>query len=398
VQNFELDGAILQILSCEFGALGINLHDIPLPFLSEGEDGGLVLADGEWRIYIPFRLTNVHERLAFYLHCVAHYLLLHHVRRPPQCLQDVWDTAADYIANSLWFHIYGRLGKDFPPNMKESLKFLRPYNKEWKNKSVEEVYFLLLSRKASQFSGRMNDSHSSFTWRTSNLNEMSDDDLRSQLLDGIAQSVAGGTLSANRPLNVDVKPLVPPHKLYHLLQRFSYVEDEVTDVVFLSYNKVITVPVMFPAIWVLHICDISMSMQNYIQRVVNAFWSVGNTVVALFGDRSRQTAVFSDVDIQGMWEGIEFDVKLRKLLKQLKGLGGTTIFKAVTYAIPSVQRYNIIFVYSDMELAKEDTDYFYSLRQKAASSLWVLIAPHDYNERLGEYFHFHLPLASFKAM
>ncbi len=394
MKNLNLEKEILGILVGELGALGIKLHDIPLPFSTTEKDGGLVWVDGEWQIHIPPHLVNIHERLAFYLHCVAHYLLLHHVRKPPQCLQDVWDSAADYVANSLWFYLQSRLGWRFPPNMKESLKFLKPYNKEWKNKSVEEVYFILLTQPRSSL-WKMGDSHSSFGYKSHNLGE-DDIYLRSQLVESIAQGIVGGNLPADRPLALEVKPLVPPSTLYNLLQHFGYVEDEVLDVVFLSYNKAITTPLMFPSVWILHICDVSASMRNYIQRAVCALWSIGTVAVSLFGDTCKQTVVFSDVDIQGVWEGVGFDAKFRKLLK-LKGLGGTSIFKATTQAISCVQRYNIIFVYSDMELSQEDIDYFLSLRQKAASSLWVLVAPHDYNSRLGSYFHFLLPLVSFRA-
>jgi len=391
----QVDSEVLSIVAVELSVLGLDLSQLPLPLRGGEGKGGLRLVDGGWCVVIPPSAGGVLERFSFYLHCLAHYLLRHHLRRPPICDQSKWDIAADYVANAFWFF----LAKHFhtlPSRVKEAIKLLYPYRKEWRDKSVEEIYFLLV--RGGEGGGRSKDSHEEFTYSYDLLSlcgegEMS---LREKLVFEAVGQALGGVDKGKTPLRAEFLPTSPPPALLYLLQQKSSIQEEETlDVVFLSYNKPIDVPISTRFVRALHLCDISLSMMEYINPMFSALQAVITTTATLWGQRSSHLVVVSDVVVRGVWAGVDYDLKLKELVSHLVGLGGTLIFKAIRSVVENFNIFDFAFIYSDLQLAESDLTHFYETMQQLKNTFKVLIAPPHYNSVLRRHFDEFLPLTAF---
>lgn len=374
------------------------LLDVPkeLPYIVvDGDEGGLAWRPPlGWVVEIPRRLQD-EERLTFYLHCWAHYLLKHQERRPDMLLRDVWDAAADYVANAFLRHLvlsYPSVFTRRAPHLRKAIEKTYPYNPQFKCLSVEDVYFRLIKGGRDRERRRYKDTHENFSsgggW-----------DEKTPAGSGGGDGRAAGNVAGSAIYECKVAPAVVPPKLEMFVSRNSLSLHEDLDVLGLSYRRVETVWMHRPQVVAVHIVDVSDSVWNYLSRLFSAALTV---ILYLYEAHSecQQYVVFADGVKQGLWWGWEPDGGLLRRMRRGVGGGGTLLFKSSLEDIlrAALNAFIYLFVYSDLFLFSEDIFYLREITRRLGEhrSRRIAITPYEgRNDSILSLFHLHLTLRDF---
>lgn len=371
----------------------LDVRGVPPPYVVVDGEGGLARSLYGWEILIPREIVEKSElrAIAFYLHCFAHWVLYHHVRKARSLVEEVWDAAADYVANSLLFSLYLRYKEqlqEYTPLVCKAIPTLAPYRKDWAKLSVEQVYHLLMNNPVKQ---RFCDAHSSFTYGCS----FNDALVLEQLREG---HVYGGDYQSNRKMRCEIIPCSVPPRIVNAVMQLNYVYREDLDLLQLSFGRIDTYWCMQSKLTALHIVDVSESMVHDMNNIVSACWSVVNANYTLSCGRAEQIVVLADVKQQSTWHGYEPDGMLRKILTEIVGLGGTKLFSACLKDMERMLTKNtMLFVYSDLFFHWEDTAKFVQWISAHRNSFpcRAIIHPTKVNSQLLPYFNLQVPLSEF---
>lgn len=328
-----------------YNELGIGADRLPpAVFVDEGS-GGLKRTNFGWVIEIPSGLDEI-RKIAYYLHCVGHYILEHYMRRPKVFADDkLWDLAADYAANSLMMLA---LARSENRKIKSARSYLYPYSREYEGLSAEAIYISLMEkgRKGIAFG----DSHSDFSeggeTLPSNVTEVGAVDLK----------ILGAGEDRNAVLfRTKVKEVaVPPDLQSFFAQSFSY--DEVLDILFVPYGRYWTLETPAAKFHAYHCVDVSASMAIHLNDVMSLVWALVNFIYSYFGGRAHQKVSLVDVEERYSWVGSAPDEKLYAALSCNKGLGGTTYSYILAYQLEN-NLPDCLIIYSDLMFSEGTATY-----------------------------------------
>lgn len=370
-----LSKVMLQELPLLLDLLGISEPPLPYEFVDDST-GGLVPTSSGWVVRIPQTIAHDNTKAtAFYLHCLAHYILKHHTRKVRMLIQDVWDCAADYVANALLFatlHTHYKFLRANAPIIAKAITTLYPYRAEWEKLSVEIIYHRLLTTTKDVFN-RYIDSHNKFVEEGGTYAEQIPVDRR-------ARGQYGGVERCMQRYKAKIATAQVPTLLINELQnaqQYSYLET--LDLLQLSYNRIDTYWIFSPRVSALHILDVSGSMHEHVSATAAACWCTVAAIYDIWGGHAEQLVLWADVEKQNSWFGYEPDNALLRKLAEGTGLGGTKLFSACLKEIEKFgEKGALLIVYSDLHLAPDDAQLAYTWMQQNGKRFYkrIAILPH----------------------
>lgn len=376
----------------------LNVNEPPLPYeFVDSDNAGLTQTSCGWVVRIPQDIVDdITQVTAFYLHCLAHYILQHNTRRVRTLLKDIWDCAADYVANSLLFAVLRKNHKYLraaAPTLVKAIYTLHPYRPDWEALSVETIYHRLLTSNENA-PKRYTDSHSQFA----------DSGIQENITPQIhkAHGQRGGTEKSLTKYKAKIAAARVPNMLLNELQKVQHYEyTERLDLLQLSYNRIDTYWMCTHKLIALHILDVSGSMNEHLSATAAACWHTIAAIYEIWGGNAEQLVLWADVEKQQSWVGYEPDNILLKKLADGVGLGGTKIFSACA---EELNRYSarraLLIVYSDLHLAAEDEAFVTQWLTQHAKHLCgrIAIIPNaNATHKLKHLFPITIPLSAFFA-
>lgn len=389
-----------KILTKELPALLnlLNVNEPPLPYeFVDNDNVGLTHTSCGWVVRIPQDIVDdIIQVTAFYLHCLTHYILQHNTRRVRTLLKDIWDCAADYVANSLLFvalrknHKYLRA---VAPTIAKAICTLHPYRPDWEAFSVETIYHRLLTSNENT-SKRFTDSHSQFV----------DSGMQENITPQIhkAHGQRGGTEKSLTKYKTKIAAARVPHVLLNELQKIQHYEyTEMLDLLQLSYNRIDTYWMCTHKLIALHILDVSGSMNEHLSATAAACWHTIAAVYEIWGGNAEQLVLWADVEKHQSWVGYEPDNVLLRKLSDGVGLGGTKIFSACSDELNRYSaRRTLLIVYSDLQLAAEDeafaVQWFTQHDKQFCGRIAIIPSAHTIH-KIKQLFTVTVPLSAFFA-
>lgn len=353
-----LHKVIVNELPVLFDILGIQETPIPYVF-SDDERGGLMLTPLGWVVRIPRHIADDStETVAFYLHCLAHYILKHHTRKVKPLNQFVWDSAADYIANALLFKALLHRNDELrakAPTIWRAIRNLYPYRQDWAHLSVEAVYHNLMLTTLNN-KQKYEDEHTHFSAHGAGVS--SNNATEGNAGDSTTYGVLGGSERRDAQYKTKILAARIPHTLQKELQQLArYEYTESLDLLQLSYNRIDTYWMSAQHMLAIHILDVSGSMYPILNKVATACWHTVNAIYNIWSGRAMQIVLWADVVRQCAWYGSEPDNLLKQKLLAGTGLGGTAIISACFNELNHYKkRHPLVIIYSDFHLMPNESD------------------------------------------
>lgn len=321
-----------------YAELGLSPEQLPPVVETDERTGGLRRTSFGWVIEIPAHLKEA-EKIAYFLHCVGHYILEHYARRPHTFTDDkIWDAAADYAANALMMRALARTRLDI---LRAAKAHLYPYRKEFEGLSAEAIYIKLQEL---QHVWTFGDEHGDFSEGGAPAEKILD-------IGEVDLRVTGaGTEKANLPIIVRrLLPVCIPAKMQRLFAQTLCYEEQL-DILFLPYGKSWTVELPIPKFFVLHCVDVSYSMLHAMHEVLSILWFTIHYIYNFFGGRALQKVVLMDIEKRFEWVGNSPDANLYTKLVSLIGAGGTT-YPILLEKELEPNLYDCFILYSDLAIA-----------------------------------------------
>ncbi len=364
--------------------LGVRPEQVPPAIEVEDKEGGLRKTPLGWVIEIPAHLSP-DKKLAFYLHCVGHYILEHYSRKLEIIGDDkTWDAACDYAVNSLLMFALSYTQNE---KLKRARQHLYPYRKEFEGLSAEAIYLTLMEERNTFTFG---DSHSDFGEGGAQAQKVR------QLGAVNLDAMQAGTNKEDATMVINLKRNVMiPAALQNLFAHSPHTE-ELLDILFIPYNKYWTVEMTVPHLTAYHCADISGSMQPFVVDVLSVLWALVGFLYNFFSGRVRQRVSLMDVSETFKWEGVAPDLSLFKGLRKPKGFGGTTYSTILSWELRD-KIPDCLILYSDLAfspgLPQERWNF---LRKEIIPKIpiSVLVYPEDELPRISS-FKVVVPLRSF---